>query len=192
MTRRARALWPSGPPIRAPGWVATRAGASLTGRPAVPVFQRQWPGLSRPSTRRRPEDAAGISVAGKAYKHRAFHPRSSPAYAQAPGRRTTWVAGTSPAMTPSGPPAACLTPIPGLPIHNAVRARIPVAAASFRPRDGIGTSHNWHAWTVLFGSTERTRAMNMWNACMKLRRKSAVPSSVTSPSSVMRPGVNRI
>ena len=40
------------------------------------------------------------------------------------------------------------------------------------------------------GTTVNTRAMNCSNSNMKLRRKSSVPSFVTSPSSVMRPGVN--
>ena len=36
-------------------------------------------------------------------------------------RRTTWMAGTSPAMTPSGPPAGLPYPIPRLTIPNALR-----------------------------------------------------------------------
>ena len=40
------------------------------------------------------------------------------------------------------------------------------------------------------GTTVSTRAVNCSNSNMKLRRKSSVPAFVTSPSSVMRPGVN--
>jgi chromate reductase len=42
------------------------------------------------------------------------------------------------------------------------------------------------------GTTERTLAMKVWNSAMYLRRNSAVPAFVTSPSSVMSPFVNWI
>jgi hypothetical protein len=40
------------------------------------------------------------------------------------------------------------------------------------------------------GSTVSTRVMNWANSFMKLRRNSSVVSSLTSPSSLIKPGVN--
>ena len=67
-------------------------------------LQPSWPGLSRPSTPRRAIDGSDTSMAdGKGLKTQSFS--LLPLACERLTRRTTWMAGTSPAMTPSGPPA---------------------------------------------------------------------------------------
>jgi hypothetical protein len=56
-----------------------------------------WPGLSRPSTQRRLKDEADIAAIRRAKAHRTRLSGRVPHSL----RPTTWMAGTSPAMTPS-------------------------------------------------------------------------------------------
>jgi hypothetical protein len=69
----------------------------------------------------------------------------------------------------------------------------PIATHGFHPLALMAQPENAGspaACQLTRGSTVRTRSTNTSNASMKSRKNSSVPLSVTSPASVIKPGVN--